>query len=252
MGIGLGGGLFETQKIYKTYEQIALRIREAIASGELKVGERLPPEAELARQFGVSRPTVREALKVLEALNVLESSTGPAGGTYVKELDYLGVADYLKDSLRLLLSVEVVTLEDLISAREAIEIPAVGQAALKRNQDDLHALLKTLEEGEAKDFDALISDLPFHRAIAVASKNQIFSLFMSSIHMTVQTLTRRYVMPEAKETSQAQHWKIYEAILNGNKEEAEVQMKEHLHFAYHEVYQQAIPRRESFKGTGLS
>jgi len=67
------------RKAHKTYQQIIIHIRGAISSGKLRPGDRLPPETELARRLGVSRPTVREALKVLEALNVLESSTGPTG-----------------------------------------------------------------------------------------------------------------------------------------------------------------------------
>lgn len=69
-----------TRKARKSYEQIITYIRGEISSGELRPGDRLPPETDLARSLGVSRPTVREALKVLEALNVLESSTGPTGG----------------------------------------------------------------------------------------------------------------------------------------------------------------------------
>ena len=89
----------EARRSRKTYEQIIMHIRDAISSGELRPGDRLPPETELARSLGVSRPTVREALKVLEALNLLESSTGPTGGTFVKTLGGAGVADNLKDSL---------------------------------------------------------------------------------------------------------------------------------------------------------
>ena len=74
-------GSEETRKGHKTYQRIIMHIRGAISSGELRPGDRLPPETELARSLGVSRPTVREALKVLEALNLLESSTGPTGGT---------------------------------------------------------------------------------------------------------------------------------------------------------------------------
>ncbi|MGI9050453.1 MAG: FadR/GntR family transcriptional regulator, partial [Rubrobacteraceae bacterium] len=116
----------------KTYQQIVANIRAAISSGELRPGDRLPPETDLARQLGVSRPTVREALKVLEALNVLESSTGPTGGTFIKSLDGTGVAEYLIDSISLLLDVHELTLEELWVARETIEVPVAGMAAVKR------------------------------------------------------------------------------------------------------------------------
>ena len=234
--------MFETRKVYRTYEQIVLHIREAIAAGELRPGDRLPTESELAHQFGVSRPTVREALKVLEALNVLKSSTGPRGGTFVTELDCLGVAEYLKDSLALILHVNGLSLEELCSARETIEIPMVGQSALQRTEEDLAALRRIIEEDSCKDSDSIISDISFHRAIAGASKNRILSLFMDSLHLTMRMLAERYIMPEAKQTSQRQHQGIYEAILHQDKDLAEARMREHLKFAYN-VYEQAIPKR---------
>ena len=84
--MGTAAGSEGTRRGHKTYQQIIMHIRGAISSGELRPGDRLPPETELARSLGVSRPTVREALKVLEALNLLESSTGPTGGTFVRTL----------------------------------------------------------------------------------------------------------------------------------------------------------------------
>lgn len=232
--------MFETRRVYKTYEQIMRHIREAISAGELRPGDKLPPEAELAHQFGVSRPTVREALKVLEALNVLESSTGPTGGTFVKELDSLGVAEHLKESLALLLDVNGVTLEELCEAREAIEIRTAKRAAERRTDADLEALRMIIEEDNLKDSDSIISDISFHRAVAEASKNRMLSLFMSSIHMIVRSLAERYIMPEAKQTSQLQHQAIYQAILQQDELLAEERMREHMLFAS-EVYQRAIP-----------
>ena len=98
-----------------------LYTRRRSLPGSCVPGDRLPPETDLARSLGVSRPTVREALKVLEALNVLESSTGPTGGTFVRSLDGAGVAEYLTDSITLLLDMDELTLEELWAAREAIE-----------------------------------------------------------------------------------------------------------------------------------
>ncbi len=230
------------RKAGKTYEQIITHIRGAISAGKLRPGDRLPPETDLARSLGVSRPTVREALKVLEALNVLESSTGPTGGTFVRSLDGPGVAEYLKDSITLLLDIDQLTLEELWAVREDIEIRAVGMAAVRRTEQDLETMRRTIESDEYKDFDAYFPDITFHRAIANASKNRLLSLFTLSIHMTIRTLAERYILPEAKEVSQNQHRLLYEAILNQDEALARVRMKEHLQTAY-EVYRQAIPKR---------
>jgi len=230
-----------TRKTRKTYEQIIAYIRGAISSGELRPGDRLPPETDLARSLGVSRPTVREALKVLEALNVLESSTGPTGGTFVKSLDDAGVAEYLTDSITLLLDTDELTLEELWSAREVIELRSVGMAAARRTEQDLATMWRIIESDEYKDFEAYFPDITFHRAIASASKNRLLSLFMLSIHMTIRTLAERYILPEAKRVSQSQHRLLYEAILEQDGALARMRMKEHLQMAY-EVYRQAVPK----------
>ncbi len=225
----------------KTYQQIVASIRTAISAGKLRPGDRLPPETDLARQLSVSRPTVREALKVLEALNVLESSTGPTGGTFVKPLDGTGVAEYLIDSISLLLDVHELSLEELWVAREAIEVPVAGMAAVQRTEQDLAKMQSIIESDEYKDFDAYFPDITFHTTIAKASKNRLLSLFMLSIHMTVKTLAEHYILPEAKGISQDQHRLIYEAILDQDEMLAKSRMKDHLRMAY-EVYQNAAPK----------
>lgn len=238
----------EARKPRKTYEQIITHIREAISSGKLHPGDRLPPEVDLARSLGVSRPTVREALKVLEALNVLESSTGPTGGTFVKPLDAAGVADYLMDSISLLLDVQELTLEELWTARGAIEVPLAGMAALKRTEQDLAVLRGIIESDEHRDFHAYFPDITFHTTIAEASRNRLLSLFMLSIHTTIKALAERYVLPEAKQVSQDQHRLIYEAILDQDEALARRYMKEHLQMAY-EVYREAVPKKNTGEAT---
>lgn len=226
------------RKSHKTYEQIIMHIRGAISSGELRPGDRLPPETELARSLGVSRPTVREALKVLEALNLLESSTGPTGGTFVRTLSGVGVADNLKDSITLLMDVDELSLEELWAVREAIEIRAVGMAAAGRTALDLSTMLSTIESDEYRDFDDYFPDITFHRAIADASGNRLLSVFMLSIHLTLRTLAERYVLPEAKQVSQDQHRLVYEAIRDRDEALARARMGDHLRDSY-KVYRQA-------------
>jgi DNA-binding FadR family transcriptional regulator len=240
--MGTAAGSQGTRKGHKTYQQIIMHIRSAISSGELRPGDRLPPETELARSLGVSRPTVREALKVLEALNLLESSTGPTGGTFVKTLSGVGVADSLKDSITLLLDVDELTLEELWAAREAIETQAVVIAAVKRTERDLTMMWGTIESDEFRQFDDYFPDITFHRAIADASGNRLLSLFMLSLHLTLRTLAERYVLPsDSKQVSQDQHRLVYEAILDRDGELARARMEEHLRMAY-EVYRRAVPK----------
>lgn len=225
----------------KNYERITTHILKDISSGKLRSGDRLPPEVDLARDFGVSRPTVRESLKVLQAMNVLRSSTGPTGGTFVREINGSGVAEYLKDAIALLLSVSELTLEQLYEARESIEISAAMMAATRRTDQDLAEMKRVIESDEFKDSDTVISDISFHQAISLASKNEMFRLFMSSIHTTIRTIAERYVLPEAKKVSQRQHKQIYQAILDRDEDLAGSRMREHLQFA-RDVYRKAIPK----------
>lgn len=238
-----------TRKTGKTYERIIEHIRGEISSRKLRPGDRLPPEADLARSLGVSRPTVREALKVLESQNVLRSSTGPTGGTFVRAIDGAGVAEYLTDSISLLLDVDELTLEELWEAREVTDVPAAELAAVRRTEQDRFVIEKTVEMDELKEGVAIVSDISFHRAIAEASKNRMLSLFTGSIHMTLRTLAERYVipedvLPEVKRISQQQHRLICEAISEQDGVLAASRMREHLQLSF-AVYEQAMPSGRS-------
>src|SRR5919205_2984419 len=241
-----GNGLDRTRKAGKTYERIIHHIRGEISSGKLRPGDRLQPEADLARSLGVSRPTVREALKVLESHNVLRSSTGPTGGTFVGAIDGAGVAEYLTDSISLLLDVDELTLEELWEAREVTDVPAAELAALRRTEQDRFVIEKTVEMDELKEGVAIVSDISFHRAIAEASKNRMLSLFAGSIHLTLRALAERYVIPEdvlseVKRISQQQHRLICEAISKQDGALAASRMREHLRLSF-AVYEQAMPK----------
>ena len=249
-----GNGLDRRRKAGKTYERIIEHIRGEISSKKLRPGDRLPPEANLARSLGVSRPTVREALKVLESQNVLRSSTGPTGGTFVNAIDGAGVAEYLKDSISLLLDVDELALEELWEVREVTDVPAAELAALRRTEQDLFVIEKTVEMDELKKGVSIVSDITFHRAIAEASKNRMLSLFAGSIHMTLRTMAERYiipegVLPEVKRISQQQHRLIYEAISDQDGVLAATRMREHLRLCYG-VYEQAMPRGRSSRIDG--
>jgi GntR family transcriptional regulator, transcriptional repressor for pyruvate dehydrogenase complex len=235
-----------TRKTGKTYERIIKHIRGEISSRKLRPGDRLPPEAELARSLGVSRPTVREALKVLESQKVLRSSTGPTGGTFIEAIDGAGVAEYLTDSISLLLDVDELTLEELWEAREVTDVPAAELAAARRTEQDRFVIERTVEMDELKEGVAIVSDISFHRAVAKASKNRMLSLFVGSIHMTLRKLAGRYVIPEdvlteVKRISQQQHRLICDAISDQDGPLAADRMREHLQLA-RGIYGQAMPR----------
>ncbi|MGX6447633.1 FadR/GntR family transcriptional regulator [Patulibacter sp. S7RM1-6] len=166
--------------------QIADQVRDAILRGELTAGERLPPEPELADEFGVSRATVREAIKLLAAARLVESTRGAAGGTFIVLPDPAAVAESIGDTISLWFSSGSTSLAEVSEARESIERICVRLAAERRTDEDLAAIRRAVEDarGAGGDLDALLRhDLDFHIAICRAGKNAVLELPMTAIHL---------------------------------------------------------------------
>src|SRR5207302_10359861 len=121
-------------RVRKPHEQVADQLPDLIVSGELERGERLPNETVLAREFGVSRATVREALRLLTAQSLIRTAKGAGGGTYVTLPTVDHVSQFLNSALNLLTAADHVTLEELLEAREALEVPAARLAARRRSE----------------------------------------------------------------------------------------------------------------------
>src|SRR5437660_12707886 len=122
------------------YQQLADELREQITSGRLRPGQRLPTEPELCLRTGVSRSTVREALRLLASQHLIVTTRGVTGGSYVAQPDPARLAESLTGGVRMLLSYTPVGVDDLIEVREMVEVPAVGLAARRRTEEDLAAL----------------------------------------------------------------------------------------------------------------
>src|SRR5580765_2335502 len=124
----------------KQYELVAEQLRRRVVHGELQPGARLPNEAALASGFGVSRATVREALRVLAAQNLIRTSKGAGGGSYVTLPSVNGVSDFVESSITILSDADDVTLEELLEARELLEVPAARLAAERRTEAEVERL----------------------------------------------------------------------------------------------------------------
>src|SRR6476620_9810146 len=124
----------------KAYGRVALRLRDEIEDGRRPRGARLPNEVVLAEQFGVSRATVREALRVLATQSLIRTSKGAGGGSYVTLPSVNGVSEYVQSSISLLADADDVTLEELLEARELLEVPAARLAAERRTEEELERL----------------------------------------------------------------------------------------------------------------
>jgi len=167
--------LFNKVKNTKVYETVINELREKIVSGQLGPGDYLPTERELAEMMGVSRASVREALKVLEFMGLIESK--PKGGTNISSVS----PEILIDKLNALdLSSSDCPLLDLIELREALEPTIVRLAVERATEEEIAELknnLKGLEDNHDEEYNTR-ADALFHLNIAKASHNIFFIQLM--------------------------------------------------------------------------
>jgi len=201
-------------------KQIAETIRQAIVEGELKVDERLPTEPELADRFGVSRPTIREALKRLAAQNLIRSRRGPSGGTFVNRPDSEEAQNALTNMTSLLTTMGEFDLSDIAEARRELELVCVRLAAQRREQCHINAMMLELSiqrNATLPDEDFCASDVRFHRAIVDATGNAMLRFMMSSLIEAVQPIVNLIVFRFwDKEKTIAQHERILASIELGD------------------------------------
>lgn len=159
------------------YQQLADELRAEITSGRLQPGERLPPEPELCVKIGVSRSTVREALRLLASQHLIVTTRGVTGGSFVAHPDAEQLADGLSTGFALLTHSAAVGFADLLELRRALEVPAAGLAALRREESHLLELRSALFDPVIDDFDTMLAaHSAFHRAMAKATGNPLFEL----------------------------------------------------------------------------
>ncbi len=161
------------------YQLLADELRDDITSGRLQPGERLPPEPELCVKTGVSRSTVREALRLLASQHLIITTRGVTGGSFVAHPDAEQLSDALSIGLSLLASSDGVGFADVLEVRRALEVPAAGLAALRRQEDLLIEIRGALFDPAVDDFDTMmLAHAAFHTAVAKATMNPLFELVM--------------------------------------------------------------------------
>lgn len=176
--------------------QIANAIRDAILEGRLASEERLPSEAELSERFGVSRSTVREALKRLAAQNLIRSERGSSGGAFVNRLTWSEAQDNLVTTTRLLIGMNDIPLEDAVEARFALEASALPLATEKCSDSDLTAMrseIKRQRDPLTSDEEFCASDVTFHSVIARATGNPLLTFQLSAAFEAMQPLMNMLV-----------------------------------------------------------
>ena len=217
----------------KAYEQIAAVLRGRVVAGELEPGHRLPTETMLATEFGVSRATVREALRQLDAQSLIRTSKGATGGSYVT----LPSAGHLSASLRsgigLLADAQDVSLDELLEARELLEVPAARLAAQRRQEHDLERLRAAipgspLELGAQEQF---AHNADFHSVVLEASGNVLLAIAAQPVFDVLQTrLARSTLGSRFHRTINTHHRAIAAAIEAGDEVTAGDEMLAHVQY----------------------
>ena len=217
------------RRIVPAYQQVADDLRALVLSGELAPGERLPTEQELCESFGVSRSTVREALRVLASQHLVTTTRGVTGGTFVAHPAPERLTDYMEASLGLLAGAEELDVTELLEARLTIEVPAAGLAAKRRKKAHLDRLRDSLEDGQAIQEHGFEGNRAFHEIVVEASGNRLLSVMATPI---LGVLRERFLRDAAPRTFWNKvahdHGAILDAIEAGDSAAAEREMREHL------------------------
>ncbi|MGI9164682.1 MAG: FadR/GntR family transcriptional regulator [Mycobacterium sp.] len=172
----------------KMADRVATVLRRMFIRGELPEGTMLPPESELMERFGVSRPTLREAFRVLESESLIEVQRGVRGGARVTRPRRETLARYAG----LILEYEGVKVKDVYDARAALEVPMVEQLARKRDPKAIAELEEIVDrESQLRPGDAAVDQLSdFHAAIARLSGNDTLQIVSNMLHHIIEKANR--------------------------------------------------------------
>ena len=232
--------------------QISKAIKDAIISGELLVDERLPSEAELAEQFDVSRPTVREALKRLAAQSLIRTQRGATGGAFVNRLRFEDAYGQQITTSTLLLSMNDVSFATACEARYALERACAPLSAQRRTADHLATMrAETYRQAQPGLTDEAFcaSDVAFHRALVDAAGNPVLSYQLAGAveamqpSMNMITFTAR-----SREKIIGLHTAIADALEAQDAEAADAHLEELATYTI-ELAQNVIAEREAARGS---
>ena len=208
--------------------RIAGHIGKEIAEGRIVPGEKLPTEHILAKTFGVSRSVVREAIAQLRNEGLLETRQGV--GAFVIDAQGRGAIRIEQAALR-----DPETFRSLFQLRMPLEIEAAGLAAIHHDETDLKKLDDALAQmtGAEKWTDqGIVADLAFHRALATATHNEYFPLFIGfiaeRISLAINAARAAAILEEIVEVTIAEHVAIRDAVATRDPLKARVAMRNHL------------------------
>jgi GntR family transcriptional regulator, transcriptional repressor for pyruvate dehydrogenase complex len=214
---------------------VAVEIQHYIQQEGLGPDDFLGREEDLAAEFGVSRPTLREALKLLASGNLIRATKGPGGGIFVAHTAEQGMSRSLSDAIAMMLETETVTLEELLDARVLLEVPLAGLAAYRPDEQTLERLRAAIaaeKEADPDDPDAVpAADAEIHKTIAAAAGNRMIQALTGWIFEVLQPRLIEVLHPAVVHDAVVdQHEALLVAIDKGDPARAERAMKDHLYY----------------------
>jgi DNA-binding FadR family transcriptional regulator len=213
------------------YREVADRLREQILDGQFHAGERLPSEAELCGLYGVSRSTVREALRMLSSQRLVKTSRGVGGGSQVARLEPGDVMELLHDGICMLARSDQATVAELLEARDLLEIPAARLAALRGTPEQLERLRETIPAttGDIEHDRIFEVNRGFHEVLLEMAGNRLIQVVTEPLFSVMQVrYLRDMAGPVYWEDVLADHQTILGAVAAGDGGGAARAMADHL------------------------
>ena len=228
--------LFSRVSVGRISEIIVEQIRLLIRQGQLKPGDKLPPERELCERFGVSRVTVREALRMLESSGLVEIRVGARGGAFVTA----PTSDRVGEGLADLLSMAVMSAADITEARMILEIgmvPLVCERATEDDLADLEALCERARAALRSSKYSMSLSAEFHIRVAQATHNPAVTILVESIRGSILRSMQqaREVAPEMGRLGTGEHARFVSDVRRRDPETATRIMRGHLERTAHRV-----------------
>jgi DNA-binding FadR family transcriptional regulator len=224
-----GPELFNRVSVGRISELIVEQIRLLMRQGQLRPGDRLPPERDLCERFGVSRVTVREALRMLESSGLVEIRVGARGGAFVTAPTSNRVGEGLAD----LLTLSVISAADVTEVRMILEVgivPLVCERATEQDLRNLERICQQSREALRDNGYTMEMSLEFHTRVAEATHNPALSMLVQSFRGPILMSLReaKHVAPDMGALGTEEHERFIEAIRRRDPEAASAIMSGHL------------------------
>jgi GntR family transcriptional regulator, transcriptional repressor for pyruvate dehydrogenase complex len=226
--------MFKKASHNRLFQDVVGQVQSAILDGRFHVGDILPPERKLLELFGISRGTLREAMRVLEQKGLIEIRPGGGGGAVVRG----ATTDHVSESLALLIRHRKVSLDDLAEFREGIEGIVTGNAARRATEPDVEELENLLSDARrycaqgTAAWDRFIRvDERMHMTLARISRNPVYGLILRTVHDNIHEYYDRFLAGEKAEMAENMEdlEKIVDAVARRDAEGARILAQDHVH-----------------------